>query len=308
MRLIHYGLVIGCIFSTQLLYAQPQHASVEHLKTFVSQIVGPMQYPRHGKHPDELDRSAAWLKEQMRLFSIPCDYQNYIVNQKQYRNVVCRLNVGRTDKVIVGAHYDAKFDQHGINDNASGVAAVLETAYLLSQNPNKLKHNVDFVFYTLSTPPYRKSDNMGSLRHAKSIAQEKETIQGVYIFDEIGFYDTDAVQEYPQGLNWLYPSHANFIAAASDLNSRQLASRYCQSMRDLDELECEQFSLPIVNIFEYSDHQSYWKYDIPAILITDTGTYRNKNRYRAEVEFKRLNYEKMAAVVNGMIFTLQEQP
>ena len=308
MRLINCYLLAGCTLLTSVAQAGVRQAQPENLQLFVSQILGPMQYPRHGKYPDELHRTAAWLNEQMRLFSIPCQYQNVHLNHKQYRNVVCSLNVGRPDKVILGAHYDTKLDSHGINDNASGVAAVLEAAHILRQRKTNLKHNVDFVFYSLATPPYHQTEAMGSLRHAKSLSSVKDSIHGVYVFDQIGFYDADSVQDYPAGLQWIYPSHGNFIAAVSNLKSRQLAQNYCQAMQNLGQLQCERFSLPLVHVFEDSDHQSYWHYDLPAVLITDTGQYRNKNHYRAELELKRLDYTKMAAVVDGVVASLDAEP
>ena len=87
-----------------------------------------------------------------------------------------------------------------------------------------------------------------------------------------------------------------------------IAQNYCQAMQNLNQLQCERFSLNLVNIFEDSDHQSYWHYDLPAVLITDTGQYRNKNHYRAELELKRLDYTKMAAVVDGVVATLDAAP
>ncbi len=76
---------------------------------------------------------------------------------KSYRNVVCSLNVGRADRVIVGAHYDVFGDQDGADDNASGVAGVIETARILAEQKSKLPNNVDFVFYSLEEPPFSKN-------------------------------------------------------------------------------------------------------------------------------------------------------
>ncbi len=94
----------------------------------------------------ELNRVSAWIREQMRDFGIPCQFQNYVVNQQSYRNVVCKLNIGAAQKTIFGAHYDVYGQQQGANDNASGVAGVMETARILAQEKNKLSQNVEFVF------------------------------------------------------------------------------------------------------------------------------------------------------------------
>ena len=303
MRLIISSFLGGMVILTSPAMAQTSLAKAENLKLFVEQIVGPMQYPRNYKYPQELNRTAAWLTEQMRLFSIPCHYQNFNLNQQQYRNVVCRLNAGRSDQVVIGAHYDVENDETGVNHNASGVAGVLETAHIMSQNKNRLKHNIEFVFYTLGAQPYANSEQTGSIRHAKSLKNVEQLTKAVYILDQIGFYNKDNVQEYPTALKWIYPSHANFIAVISNINARELGTDYCQNMRKINQLQCERFSLPF-NIFEESDHLSYAKHDFPAILITDTGYFRDQNRFNAKVEMQRLDYTKMAFVIDGLVQSL----
>ena len=303
MRLIISSFLGGMVILTSPAMAQTSLAKAENLKLFVEQIIGPMQYPRNYKYPQELNRTAAWLTEQMRLFSIPCYYQNFNLNQQQYRNVVCRLNAGRSDQVVIGAHYDVENDETGVNHNASGVAGVLETAHIMSQNKNRLKHNIEFVFYTLGAQPYANSEQTGSIRHAKSLKNVEQLTKAVYILDQIGFYNKDNVQEYPTALKWIYPSHANFIAVISNINARELGTDYCQNMRKINQLQCERFSLPF-NIFEESDHLSYAKHDFPAILITDTGHFRDQNRFNAKVEMQRLGYTKMAFVIDGLIQSL----
>ncbi len=52
---------------------------------------------------------------------------------------------------------------------------------------------------------------------------------------------------------------------------------------------------------DFSDHLNYWKYDIPAILITDTGSYRSSLRHTTGDTLKTVNFEKMAHVVNGLV-------
>lgn len=306
MRLIIGGFIGVVLTLASTVNAAPAQAEADNIKLFLAQVLGPMQYARNYKNPQELNRTAAWLMEQMRLFSIPCQYQNFNLNQKQYRNVVCHLNAGHSDKVVLGAHYDVEGESRGINHNASGVAGVVEAAHVLSQHKNSLKHNVEFVFYTLGSAPYLNSEHMGSIRHAKSLVNAAEPVKAVYIFDQIGFYDHAAVQQYPIGLKWLYPEHANFVAVVSNMASREIAAQYCQNMQALDQLDCERFSLPVLNIFADSDHLSYWKYNLPAVLITDTGAYRNTNQYRPEVEIQRLDYKKMAAVINGVVNSISQ--
>ena len=45
---------------------------------------------------------------------------------------------------------------------------------------------------------------------------------------------------------------------------------------------------------DFSDHLNYWQHDIPAVMITDTAFYRNKQYHLPGDTADRLNYQKMA--------------
>jgi len=294
------------IFLSVSTWAAPSvtTASTNNLKVYLEQIIGNDSY-RNYKNIEELQRVSAWIKEQMRLFGIPCQYQNYSVNGLGYRNVVCNLAAGHADKVIVGAHYDVFGEQQGADDNASGVAGVIETARILAQQKSQLTQNIEFVFYTLQEPPFFKTEQMGSYIHAKSVQTQKDQIQGVYILDMIGYFDEKLVQDYPVGLKWVYPNHANYIAAVSNVQSYDLGAKYCEEMRTLNRLECQRLVAPsFVSGMEFSDHLNYWKFDIPAVMITDTAFFRNKNYHTEKDTLKTLNIGKMANVIDGLVNNL----
>ncbi|WP_425916956.1 M28 family peptidase [Acinetobacter sp. TSRC1-2] len=300
---------LSTIFLTTSIWALPSvtPASTDNLKVYLEQIIGEQGH-RNYKNIQELQRVSAWIKEQMRLFGIPCQYQNYSVNGLGYRNVVCNLTAGHADKVIIGAHYDVFGEQQGADDNASGVAGVIETARILAQQKSQLANNVEFVFYTLAEPPFFKTEQMGSYVHAKSVQAKKDQIQAVYILEMIGYYDENLVQQYPAGLKWVYPSHGNFIGAVSNLQSYELGVKYCQSMRTLNRLECQRLVAPsFVSGMEFSDHVNYWKFGIPAMMITDTASFRNKHYHTKGDTLKTLNVGKMASVVDGLVYSLMVQ-
>ena len=63
------------------------------------------------------------------------------------RNVLAQTETGSThDVIVVGAHLDSPRDGPGINDNGTGVAAVLETALQLGPLP-PVNNAVRFVFW-----------------------------------------------------------------------------------------------------------------------------------------------------------------
>jgi hypothetical protein len=86
-----------------------------------------------------------------------------------------------TDEIIViGAHYDSVRGSPGANDNASGVAALLELARLLRAQP--VAREVRFVAFVNEEPPYFYSDAMGSLHYARQAAAQGERIQAMLSF------------------------------------------------------------------------------------------------------------------------------
>ncbi len=69
------------------------------------------------------------------------------VRVEKTRNVIAQTKTGSTsDVVMIGAHLDSVPEGPGINDNGSGVAAILETALQLGASP-QVKYAVRFGFW-----------------------------------------------------------------------------------------------------------------------------------------------------------------
>ena len=286
------------------LSSNRHQAETENLSVYLNQIISSSKYRNHTQF-DELNRVSAWIQGQMQKFGIPCDFQNYMVESNRYRNVVCELNVGAAKNLIVGAHYDVHGETDGADDNASGVVGVLETARILAKEKRHLKHNVEFVFYTLEEPPYFRTEQMGSAVHAKAIEKYKDRITGVFILEMIGYFDQRNIQEYPAGLKFFYPAHGNFIGAVSNFDSNSLGSEYCAAMKQINRLDCQRLVAPsFVTGVDFSDHLNYWNAGIPAVMITDTAFFRNKNYHTVNDKVETLNLQKMKHVIDGVVLTI----
>jgi hypothetical protein len=51
---------------------------------------------------------------------------------------------------------------------------------------------------------------------------------------------------------------------------------------------------------DYPDHASYWRFGMPAIMVTDTAFLRNPNYHGDADTADTLDYERMAQVVRGV--------
>jgi len=152
------------------------------------------------------------------------EIQEFWVGKNKYKNVICSIGPRDAERIIIGAHYDVYGNQPGADDNASGIAGVLELARLFKQRNPELKHRIDFIAYTLEESPFFKTEFMGSAIHAKSLFEARVKVKVMICLEMIGFYsDKSYSQHFPNLLlSYLYPSKGNFILVVGKLWQRKL--------------------------------------------------------------------------------------
>ena len=124
-------------------------------------------HPRDFRHPENLDRAAAWIGERFAHAGGEVGAQVWDTDGAQYRNVTALFGPETAERIVIGAHYDTCDPLPGADDNASGVAGLLELARLLGLNPPPLR--VELVAYSLEEPPYFRTPEMGSAKHARAL-------------------------------------------------------------------------------------------------------------------------------------------
>ncbi|HEY3101697.1 MAG TPA: M28 family peptidase, partial [Methylomirabilota bacterium] len=125
--------------------------------------------PRSWKRTDNLDRAAAYVAAELRSAGARVSEQAYHVEGAgQYRNVIGSLGPETRERVVVGAHYDAAGAFPAADDNASGVAGLLELARVLGAR-DATAARIDLVAFTLEEPPYYDTRWMGSHVHAEAL-------------------------------------------------------------------------------------------------------------------------------------------
>lgn len=230
--------------------------------------------------------------------------QSYVVGGKDYHNIICSRGPANAPRVIIGAHYDvAGTDNPGADDNASGVAALLELSRLLDEAGPDLAHRLDLVAFTLEEPPNFRSDRMGSYVHAKSLREAGTDVRLMISVEMIGYFsDEPGSQLYPvPGLDLIYPDKGNFIAVIGRAFDRKPVARTKALMRAGNTLPVYSLNAPAhVPGVDFSDHQSFWRAGYPAVMVTDTAFFRNPNYHTAHDTPETLDYERMAGVVDGL--------
>lgn len=303
-----------CIIAIWLLVARPTFVTSEastngpyiklgDLKQHVI-VLSDKYVPRNSDHPDNLLRVAKYIENQFRGATQDIEFQDYTAHENRYRNVIASFGPESDEAIIVGAHYDAFREYAGADDNASGVAGLIELAKLLKTT--ELSQRVLLVAYTLEEPPYFASTHMGSAVHAQSVAHKN--IRIMISLEMIGYFDKEPnSQSFPVPLmSLMYPSSGNYIAIVDELWSNNAAPLKA-AINKYTNLPAYSINAPsdIVGI-DFSDHRSYWSQGHPAVMVTDTSFYRNHAYHTEGDTHEKLDYESMAKVVFGVFKYIQE--
>jgi len=272
--------------------------------------------PRDADHPKVLDRVAAYVAAELRASGAQVseqvydfewfDRRNRKVRMGPYRNILASFGPDTAERVVVGAHYDAFGPFPAADDNASGVAVLLEAARLLGKAPPPLR--VELAAYTLEEPPCFGTSEMGSARHARALKEKGTRLRAMLSLEMLGFYsDQPFSQDAPSPLmRLLLPTAGNFVLVVTDHYSRGLARPVKRAMGG--------FGLPVRSItapasvpgIDFSDHASFWQQDYPAVMVTDTAFYRNHAYHTSRDTPDSLDYARMARATEGVVNAVRE--
>ena len=262
--------------------------------------------PRSAADVANLAKTADYIARHLEATGAAVSFQSYEVDGRPYKNVIARYGLASEEITVVGAHYDAYSNLPGADDNASGVAGLLELGRLLGQR--RPDHRVELVAYTLEEPPYFGTAYMGSAVHARSLKAPGAEIRVMISLEMIGYFtDEPDSQEFPVGLmRHLYPDKGNFIAVIDQLVSTK-GFGVKAAIERFTDLPVQSLNAPaFVTGVDFSDHRNYWSAGYPAVMVTDTAFFRNKAYHTPRDTYDRLDYTKMAKVVYGVFKYLTE--
>ncbi len=296
-------LVTGCTLMTQpgvaAAASTPVRVDPAALEKHV-RMLSVTLHPRSVDNPANLQAAADYVLEQLLATGARTDVQTVKADGIDYRNLIARFGPEDGPLIVIGAHYDSCADTPGADDNASGVAGLLELSRLLAVDPPP--HPVELVAYVLEEPPYFRTDAMGSFQHARELARAGREVRLMMSLEMIGYFrDEPDSQRFPiGGLSAFYPDAGNFIAIVSRFGDFGETRRVKALFRGASDLPAESINAPrSVRGVDFSDHASYWRFDYPAVMITDTAFLRNPNYHRAGDTPETLDYTRMAQVVQA---------
>jgi hypothetical protein len=257
---------------------------------------------RNTETPEQLSAAATYLEARFLSMGYSVHRETYSTGGIDVANIVAEKK-GREipeEIVVIGAHYDTFPGSPGADDNASGIAGLLEIARGLSGT--EARRSLRCVAFVNEEPPYFQTEQMGSRVHARGCRKRKEKIVAMLCLECLGYYsDEPGSQSYPALLERYYPNIADFIAFCSNLASYPLLRKVVKTFRSTTKFPSEGLVAP-ERLAEvgWSDHWSFWQEQYPAIMITDTAFLRNRHYHRASDRPDTLDYERMARVVGGI--------
>ena len=274
-----------------------ENANADRLRKHVEVLAGSLA-PRTEERVDLLDATANYIATEFATAGLAASMQTFDVQGRAFRNVVATIGPETTERVVVGAHYDAATPGPGADDNASGVAGLLELGRLLAANPPATR--VDLVAYSLEEPPHFRTPSMGSRAHAVALAKGGVHVRAMISLEMIGYFtDQPDSQQYPLNVMGLaYPTRGDFIAVVGRLGEAWLTRRIKGSMSSAGSVPVRSINAPrAIPGIDFSDHLNYWDAGYPAVMVTDTSFYRNANYHEPSDLPSTLDYRRMATVV-----------
>lgn len=250
---------------------------------------------------ENLNKSAQYIQDSLKAYGYEVIRQDYAVDGKDYHNIIARSNDwdDRKEIIIVGAHYDSCFTL-GADDNASGIAGLLEVARLLKNEPSA--NQVQFVAFTNEEPPYFSTSVMGSRVYTRWLHRHGFKVKVAVIFEMLGFYSDNLFsQRYLPLIGSFYPNQGNFIAAVGNFPSKDVLGKLVHYFKKSSSFPMESLVAPsfLPGIY-FSDHASFWREGYPAVMVTDTAYLRNKHYHKQSDQIETINFYKMSYVVHGL--------
>ena len=270
----------------------PAELPLQRLLTDLQQLVR----PRHARW-DELGLMSvrSFVLEELQAHG-PVEQHHFGEGADAGVNLILRLPGQRPElaPVLVAAHYDGPLGSPGADDNASGVAALLELARRWAQTPPK--RPVWLVAFD-----QEEWGMVGSAALASELKSSGQRLHLMLSLEMLGY--TAEVQNYPhEAMKAVYGSRGDFIALVANTGAAALLPGLSRGMgahvkTKVLPVPFKGRQLPDVRL---SDHSPFWDEGYNAVMVTDTSFMRNPHYHQPSDTIETLNLPFLQAVIDGL--------
>lgn len=272
------------------------------------------QHRHHKENKAQLEIIKNKIAEDFTRKELSAERQEFLYEGYKAHNIIGTIKgIGHDSKVFVlGAHFDAVKNSPGADDNASGIAGMLEAMRVLSKY--QFQHSISFVGFDLE-----EIDLQGSKKFVSGLRPGQ--LIGMMNLDMIGFYSTESnSQVFPGALKGIFPDayrqvsennfKGDFILNTSNESSAAIARQFDSCAKAyVPGLHVVSLVVPddgrfAPQAFRSSDHVPFWDAGLNAISIGDTGDTRNVNYHSKEDILATVNINFMRQVVKAVVATV----
>lgn len=260
---------------------------------------------RSPKHPERIEFCANYIAAQFALLGLSVSSQEFEFAGLTMSNIIAEVR-GSThpgEVVVIGAHYDSIGP--GANDNASGISGLIEIARYFSKLPykNRPKRTIRFVAFANEEDSGEAWQNMGSYHYARLCKARCENIVGMISLEMLGcFLHEPGSQKYPFPFNLFYPNTGNFIGFVANRASLAFVQDVIGKFREVAQFPSEGVAAPeIFADISRSDHWSFWQFDYPALMVTDTSNFRFQHLHLDSDTPDKVDFDSMTRIVDAMM-------
>jgi Zn-dependent M28 family amino/carboxypeptidase len=281
--------------------AASQVEDMETLQAHVEMLAGAIG-ERNMWRREALARAAEYIASQLVASGHTPVRHPYEVARMPVENIDATLEGAARphEIVVIGAHYDSVQGCPGANDNATGVATMLELARRFASRPQA--RTIRFVAFVNEEPPFFKTAQMGSLVYANAARARGDNVKAMVSLETMGYYsDRPGSQQYPAPIGALYPDRGNFIGFVANPGSARLLFQARRAFRRASPFPLQSAVLPAaIPGVGWSDHWSFWEAGYAGMMVTDTAPFRYPWYHTAGDTPDKISYDHLASVVAGL--------
>ena len=260
--------------------------------------------------PEGLQQAERYLTQTFQSLGLTVTHQSFEGMGGSYRNIIAtRSPSGSAARhspdsplppLVVAAHYDTVSHSPGADDNASGLAVMLEAARLVRATP--LRRPIRFIAFCLE-----EEELLGSRAYAAQLRTDGDALHGALVLECVGYASTEPQSQVtPPGLPIVVPTTGDFLGIIGNETSTALVHAVAGAGKQaVPELKTLSLIVPgqgeLFPDTRRSDHAAFWAHGYPAIMLTDTANFRNPHYHQPTDLLATLNLEFMARVTRLLV-------
>ena len=236
-----------------------------------------------------------YLKEQLSLIG-KVEEHHFQEGSEKGINYILKLSGQnqKLDPMLIGAHYDGPIQSPGADDNASGVAALLELSRHWKENPPR--RPIWMVSFD-----QEEWGLLGSKALSKELKAKGQKLKLMVSLEMLAY--TSDKQDYPlPAMKKLYGEKGNFIALVANTGCAVMLPGLASQMGKHVPTKVLPVLLggDVLPDVRLSDHSPFWDQGYNAMMITDTSFLRNPHYHAPTDTVETLDLEFFSNVVKGI--------